>query len=89
MLGYAWQSIIDKIISNLELYEYNIVSISFITSEEDLSRKLQKDIDLGIRNKDIILRSISRLSLYKNLNTIKINIEDKSIEEIMDLILNC
>jgi len=89
LLGYAWQSIIDKIISNLELYEYNIVSISFITSEEDLSRKLQKDIDLGIRNKDIILRSISRLSLYKNLNTIKINIEDKSIEEIMDLILNC
>ena len=66
------QSIIDNILSHLNLQEVNVFSISLITDEKTLTERLEKDISAGIRTPDVIKRSIPRIPLYENLHTIKI-----------------
>ena len=67
------QSIIDDILSRLNTSDCRIVSVSLIASEDALRRRLQNDILSGVRTADIIERSLSRLPLYNELNTQKID----------------
>lgn len=67
------QSIIDEILSRLDLAGCGVVTVSLICSEMALRRRLQKDIAAGIRTPDVMDRSTARLPLYKNLNTLPID----------------
>lgn len=78
------QAIIDDILSRLNLSDCRIVTISLICSENVLREHLQKDIDHGIRTADIIDRSIERIPLYKKLNTLKIDVSEESVENIVN-----
>lgn len=55
-------------------------------SREALQERLQKDIDVKIREKDVISRSLERIALYENLETIKIDVSDISPEQAAELI---
>jgi len=81
------QSIIDEIINELNLSGCSIKVISLICSKETLKENLQKDIISGKRDADIVNRSLERLSLYDNLDTTKINVDGKSIEDIAEEIV--
>lgn len=81
------QSIIDTIISRLDKAECTIIPISLVCSEEELRKRLMKDINEGIRNNDIIEKSIKRIPLYEKLNTIKINVDKKKPQEIVEEII--
>ena len=50
-------------------------------SPESLKKRLQKDVDSGIRNQEIIDKSTARISMYEKLNTIKIDVSDLTAEE--------
>jgi hypothetical protein len=78
------QSIIDTILSRLDLQCCNVKVISLICSEAALMNRLQHDIDRGIRHPDIIARSLSRISMYNKLNTIQIDISDLTPEEVAE-----
>ncbi len=78
------QSIIDSITDKLNLSGCRVNPISLICSEETLRMRLQKDIDAGIRNPDIIDRSIARIPLYQKLNTAKISTDNKTVSEIAE-----
>lgn len=67
------QSIIDEILSRLELGECRVVCISLTCTEAALKSRLQKDISGGLRRQDILERSVGRLPLYEKLNTVKID----------------
>ena len=82
------QSIIDTIISRLDIADCRILAISLLCSELELMQRLQKDITAGIRTDDVLERSIQRIPLYQKLNTIKINTSDKSPAEIAKEIAN-
>lgn len=82
------QSIIDTIISRLDIADCRILAISLLCSESELIQRLQKDITAGIRSHDVLERSIQRIPLYQKLNTIKINTSDKSPAEIAREIAN-
>ena len=82
------QDIIDTIIKKLNKDSCIIKCISLMADEEYLRARLKSDIDKGIRNVDIIDKSIARLPLYKSLNAIKINTSNKSIFSICDEIMN-
>lgn len=82
------QSIIDTIISRLDIVDCRILAISLLCSESELIQRLQKDITAGIRSHDVLERSIQRIPLYEKLNTIKINTSDKSPAEIAREIAN-
>ena len=52
-------------------------------SEEELIKRIDKDIKLGLRDTQNIERSLEKLDLYKNMSTIKVNTSNKSIKNIV------
>ncbi len=80
------QSIIDELLSCLDIKDCNVYCISLSCSVEQLTKQIEKDIQQGIRKMDVLKRSIERLKLYDNLNTIKIDTTLLSVYEIVDRI---
>lgn len=81
------QKIIDDILFRLNTNGCDVKIVSLICNAEELIKRLQNDIDSGIRKPDIIERSIARIPLYDNLKTIKIDTNNKSVNEIVDEII--
>ncbi len=78
------QSIIDEITEKVKTDNCEVIKISLICREAVLRTRLAKDIDAGLRASDITNRSIERLPLYYKLDTIKINVTEKSAQDIAD-----
>lgn len=81
------QYIIDALLERLDTENCKVKALSLICDEEILRMRLQCDISNGLRSADIIDRSIARLSLYKELDTIKIDTTNKSISSIAEEII--
>lgn len=77
------QSIIDTILSSIDKANCVVKIISLVCNEHTLKNRLEKDIANGVRSEDVIARSISRIPYYQCLNTIKIDINTKNIDEIV------
>lgn len=82
------QSIIDTILAGIDQTDCNIRAVSLVCDPDTLCHRLGKDISKGIRGKDVIERSVKRLPLYDQLNTVKIHTENKKPEEIADIIIS-
>ncbi len=67
------QAILDEILSRLDLRECRVTAVSLVCAEAALRRRLQKDVDAGIRTPDILERSAARIPMYEKLNTVKID----------------
>lgn len=78
------QSIIDRIINNLDKTKCEIKTISLICDEKELRERLSKDIAAGKRKPDVIDRSLARIPLFHQLNTIKINTNGKTVNLIAE-----
>ena len=81
------QSIIDRIINELDTSTCRVIKLSLMTDEENLGNRLSSDIARGIRTADVIDRSIGRIGMYRSLDTIKIDTSNKTVREIADEIL--
>lgn len=82
------QNIIDEILKRLQTSECNVKLISLVCNESSLIARLKSEIINDIRTKDIIDRSLQRLPLYGNLNTVKVDNSNKSIDKVVEEILN-
>ena len=78
------QTIIDRILSELDIGDCKVKSISLIADETNLKNRITKDIGKGIRAGDATERSADRIPLYEKLNTIKIDTNGKTIQMISD-----
>jgi len=67
------QEIVDDILSRLDTDGVQVESISLLCSEEELRKRLGKDVDAGLRTADVIWRSVARIGMYEKLNTRKID----------------
>ena len=80
------QSIIDHILSRIDTSNCKVKCISLVTDAESLRRRIEADID---RTDRMAERSIARLPLYEQLNTIKIDVSqinaEQAAEEIQKL----
>lgn len=81
------QSIIDMILENIDKTNCTIKIVSLLSSEEELRKRLMKDVASGKRTVDVIEKSISRISNYQKVDSVKINTDGKNIEEITEEIL--
>ena len=81
------QSIINRIINELNTSACRVINISLMTDEENLRNRLSSDIVCGIRTADVIDRSVGRISVYQERDTVKIDTSNKSVREIADEIL--
>lgn len=77
------QSIIDEILSRLNLEGVSVYPMSLICSQETLTKHISKDIAIGIRQKDVLEKSLQRLDMYRQLNTIKIDISCLEVDDIV------
>ncbi len=75
------QAIIDEILGRLETENCRIRCVSLIAGQETIRERLTKDVSRGLRTADAVERSLARLPLYQNLNTIKIDTTGKSVLE--------
>lgn len=78
------QEIIDSIVENLDMENCQLKCISLLAGERSLRDRLQKDVRRGLRRADVICRSMERIPLYQNLNTIKVETDGKSVQRIVD-----
>ena len=84
------QAIIDDILSHLDLVNCQVHLLTLVCQEKALQKRLQKDIALGIRAADIIHRSIERIPLFEELNTIRVDVSEMLPEKAADFIIqNC
>lgn len=81
------QEIIDDILNGLDMTKIDFKSISLISNEEKLISNIQKDVLNGTRNEKSIKEAIDRLENFKNLDSIKVDTTDLSMEETASQIL--
>ncbi len=67
---------IEKLLARLNHDNHEVYIYTLICAKEVLSQRLMKDVEDGIREKDVIERSISRLSLYDKMKTAKIDVSN-------------
>lgn len=80
------QPIIDGIVSRLDLSGCVLKIVSLVCTPKALRERLSKDVKLGIREPDIIERSVARIHLYEKLKTVKIDVSDISASDAADAI---
>jgi len=81
------QEIIDSILSRLDKQNINVISISLLCNKKALRERIQKDIDNKLRSKDVLERSIERIHLYEKLDTVKIEISEKTVADTVNEIM--
>lgn len=82
------QHTIDSILAWIDMTDLNIVNVSLVCSEEELRKRIWKDVYAGLRTPDAIEASIEKIKLYSSLCTTKITITNLSPEEAADKIIS-
>jgi cytidylate kinase len=67
--------------------EFDLIKITLTCSQEELKKRLLKDIAEDRREESIINRSIDRLKMYDKLDTIKLDTSNLTIKQIVDEII--
>ena len=80
------QSIIDSILSSLDTNDCLIKSFSLIADKHSLVKRIELDIENGIRRADVIDRSVARISNYNYLDTEKIDVSNITPLQAAELI---
>lgn len=81
------QGIIDHLLSSLPLDDVQVTAVSLVCSPEELIRRLQRDIDAGLRTPDVIPRSLDRLAMYDALRTYKLDTTNMTATETAKAIM--
>jgi len=68
------QHILDDLLGALNLDDCRIYSFSLVCTEQAVSDRLSRDIAAGKRKDDITARSVARIPLYDELDTVKIDV---------------
>ena len=80
------QSTLDAILAPLDTARCRVVSVSLPASPSTLRARLEGDVARGVRTPDVIGRSLKRLPLYRELSTVKIPTDGKTIREVAQAI---
>lgn len=67
--------------------DYKLYKVTLMCSKETLIARIQKDIKEGKREESCIVNGLEKLDKYKALDSIKIDTDTKSINEIVDSII--
>ena len=82
------QQIVDDILSRLDMSGCLVRAISLVCSVEELRERLEKDVAAGIRQPDVIDRSVARLPLYEDLDSERIDTTGLAPEQVASRIAN-
>jgi len=72
------QVMIDHISERLNISDCSVKVISLMASEDTLIKRIGGDVEKGIRTTDVLDRSIAKIPLYRELDSIKVYREKNS-----------
>ena len=75
--------IMNEILNKINLIDVDVYKITLMCNKEELIKRINKDLELGIRDEDNIRRSLDKYDMYNKMNTIKIDTSNKSIDDIV------
>lgn len=78
------QTIIDAILDRLDTRSCIVKCVSLIADEDNLRARLERDVSEKVRSSDIIEKSVSRISMYRKLNTVKVDTNGKTVEAVAE-----
>ena len=85
------QEILDEVIrrirSALDDSQTQLFCVTLSVTPQVLRQRLQRDVDAGLRQPDIVERSLARLPLYRELSTWKVDVSDLSPEQAARAVL--
>jgi broad-specificity NMP kinase len=82
-----YENIFNLVLQPLRDLEFEVVKITLLCSEETLKKRILNDVQLNLRDGEELSTSLERLELYKNMNTVKIDTTNISINQTVDKIL--
>ena len=82
------QKIVDELLSRLRTDGVRVLPVSLVCEEAELRRRLQRDVDAGVRLPDVLERSAARIPLYAALCTLKVDVTSLSPEETAEALMN-
>lgn len=80
------ESILDDVLSRLNKDDCMLHKFSIVCSEQTLISRITKDINQGVRENDVIERSVPRLKNYFQMDTQKIDVNHISAKEAAEKI---
>lgn len=79
--------IIRDILDRVENKNYNLYKFSLIPNKEAITKRINSDIEKGIRKFEDIERSLKRINKYENMDTIKLEVSNLTKEEVARIII--
>ena len=76
------QAILDELLSRLDTADCRVKRISLLCDAPTLRARLQQDVDAGLRQAEVIARSLCYLPLYGALDTEKLDTTGLSPEDV-------
>lgn len=73
-----YESIMNDIIKRLFNTDYELTKLTLTISERALKQRIMKDVECRVRKIDVLERSLQRIRLYDNMDTIKIDVSNIS-----------
>lgn len=67
------REILEQLLGHLDINDCKVKNLSLICNRESLIRRLKVDIAAGLREPDVVERSLKRLPLYGELDTRKVD----------------
>lgn len=80
------QGIIDAILEGLDTEKCSVKVLSLTADAETLTYRILRDLESGVRQRDVLERSLARLPLYEKLNSIKVDTTGKTVQEVADAV---
>lgn len=82
-----YEDIFNLLLQPLSDLEFEVIKITLLCSEEELKKRILNDVKLNLRDGEELSTSIERIELYKNMNTVKIDTTNISINETVHKII--
>ena len=79
----------DGILARLNTDNCRVLPVCLVCSESALKKRLQGDILRGLRQEDVIKRSLERLKLYDEFKGIKLDVTKDTVQDTVQKLLAC
>lgn len=79
--------IMNEVLSRINTENVDVYKITLMCTKEELIRRIESDVRLGLRDNKNVERSLERYDMYKDMDTIKVDTTGKNIEKIVEEIL--
>lgn len=84
---FSWvihlEEIYTAVLSRLGEEDFDLVKITLLCNEQELRRRVQKDVLNGKRDSHSVEEGIRRQSLYQSLDSIKVDVSGMSLQKVV------